>query len=536
MSIAENVALPLREHTDLDDELIGVITRMKLDFVNLLGKEDLLPSELSGGMLKRAAVARAIALDPKLTFMDEPSAGLDPVIAAALDDLIIKLKQSLGMSVIVVTHELESAFKIADRIVVLDRGFIIFSGTPEEIRASDNERIQNLINRVPEEEEFDAELYARKLIGKRSNPIGVKLMKVQSREFVAGSFVLGGLIAFLVIISVLGDFMQRTDAYYTRVNNVSGLKQGAAVIYEGYIIGSVTGITPEPGDEGMSFRVDLDIQKDWRIPETSEASIAAMSLLSAVAIQIRAGTGPALEPGTMIAASKQMNFVDELSETADNIANIAEEHVVPLLNTIDELLSTHGAETLTGVNSLATGLAFEAPQVANLNRVVNSLDALVKSVDPDRLDQAMDDIETILDNSKMASANAVSASETVNGTLLPETASLIENSNVAIQDTRQQVVASLKVIQADMQQITAEITVLLAKSGGVADGAEGLMEQTGQILDTVDGAVQSSNDVIVSSGEQLATIMTRLDRAALNIEEMTSILKNNPGVLITGTE
>ena len=204
-------------------------------------------------------------------------------------------------------------------------------------------------------------------------------MKVQSREFVAGSFVLGGLIAFLVIISVLGDFMQRTDAYYTRVNNVSGLKQGAAVIYEGYIIGSVTGITPEPGDEGMSFRVDLDIQQDWRIPETSEASIAAMSLLSAVAIQIKAGTGPALEPGTMIAASKQMNFVDELSETADNIANIAEEHVVPLLNTIDELLSTHGADTLNGVNSLATGLANEAPQVlANLNRVVNNLDALVK--------------------------------------------------------------------------------------------------------------------------------------------------------------
>ena len=92
MTISENVALPLREHTDLDEDLIQVITRMKLDFVNLLGKDDLLPSELSGGMLKRAAVARAIALDPKLTFMDEPSAGLDPVIAAALDDLIIQLK------------------------------------------------------------------------------------------------------------------------------------------------------------------------------------------------------------------------------------------------------------------------------------------------------------------------------------------------------------------------------------------------------------------------------------------------------------
>ena len=165
MTIAENVALPLREHTDLDEELIQVITRMKLDFVNLLGKDNLLPSELSGGMLKRAAVARAIALDPKLTFMDEPSAGLDPVIAAALDDLIIQLKESLGMSVVVVTHELESAFKIADRIVVLDRGYIIFSGTPDEIKKSDNTRIQNLINRVPEEEEFDAELYAQQLMG-----------------------------------------------------------------------------------------------------------------------------------------------------------------------------------------------------------------------------------------------------------------------------------------------------------------------------------------------------------------------------------
>ena len=97
--------------------------------------------------------------------MDEPSAGLDPVIAAALDDLIIQLKESLGMSVVVVTHELDSAFKIADRIVVLDRGYIIFSGTVDEIKASDNQRIQNLINRIPEEEDFDAELYAQQLIG-----------------------------------------------------------------------------------------------------------------------------------------------------------------------------------------------------------------------------------------------------------------------------------------------------------------------------------------------------------------------------------
>ena len=165
LSVAENVALPLIEHSDLDQQTIDVIVRMKLDFVGLLGKEDLLPSELSGGMLKRVAVARAIALDPRLTFMDEPSAGLDPVVAAALDELIIKLRDSLGMSVAVVTHELESAFKIADRIVVLDRGYIIFSGTVAEIKASTNQRIQNLINRIAEEEEFDPEAHLRRLVG-----------------------------------------------------------------------------------------------------------------------------------------------------------------------------------------------------------------------------------------------------------------------------------------------------------------------------------------------------------------------------------
>lgn len=362
-------------------------------------------------------------------------------------------------------------------------------------------------------------------------------MKSQSKEFMAGSFVLGGLIAFLVIISVLGDFMKRTDPYYTRVSNVSGLKQGAAVIYEGYIIGSVTSITPEPGEEGMAFRIDLDIEKDWRIPETSEASIAAMSLLSAVAIQIKAGSGPALEPGTLITASKQTNFVDELSETADNIATIAEENLVPLLNTIDELLTTHGADTLSGVNTLTTGLAAEAPQVAaNLNRVINNLDTMIKAIDPDRLDAAMGDVETILDNGMQVSENAVTATTTINSTLLPETSALINNGNAAVSDTRDRVISSLEIILTDMQSVSAEISAIVAQAGNVANTTEAAIDRTDQILSNIDATVSNSNSVIISSGEQLATIMTRLDRAALNIEEMTSILKNNPGVLITGTE
>ncbi len=165
MTLAENVALPLREHSRLDEEMIAIVTRMKLDQVDLLGQEKLFPDALSGGMVKRASVARALALDPKLLFFDEPSAGLDPVIAASLDDLIIKIKQALNISIIVVTHELESAFKIADRIVMLDRGYIIFDGSVLEIKASKNERIQNLINRVAEKEEFNPEQHLRRLMG-----------------------------------------------------------------------------------------------------------------------------------------------------------------------------------------------------------------------------------------------------------------------------------------------------------------------------------------------------------------------------------
>ena len=125
MSVAENIQLPLREHTDLDENTIQIMTRIKLDMVNMLPYENLMPSELSGGMSKRAALARAIIMDPKILFFDEPSAGLDPITSAELDELIIMLKETLKMTIIVVTHELESAFAIADRIAILGEGKLI---------------------------------------------------------------------------------------------------------------------------------------------------------------------------------------------------------------------------------------------------------------------------------------------------------------------------------------------------------------------------------------------------------------------------
>ena len=163
LSVGDNIKLPLRQHTDLDEQTISIMTRLKLELMNLAGFEDLMPSELSGGMLKRAGLARAVIMDPKLLFFDEPSAGLDPVTSVELDDLILSLRSAMNMTIVVVTHELESAFKIADRIVILFDGEIVITGTVDEIKACKDERVINLINRTPRDIQIDGEKYLKRL-------------------------------------------------------------------------------------------------------------------------------------------------------------------------------------------------------------------------------------------------------------------------------------------------------------------------------------------------------------------------------------
>src|SRR6201981_2626809 len=150
MTVGENVALPLREHTKLEDSAIKIIVRLKLDQVGVAGFENYMPSQLSGGMKKRAAVARALAMDPEILFFDEPSAGLDPIIAAGVDQLILELKKAFHMTIIVVTHELASAFLIADRMVLIDKGNVVAIGTTEEMRSSAHPRVRQFLDRIAE--------------------------------------------------------------------------------------------------------------------------------------------------------------------------------------------------------------------------------------------------------------------------------------------------------------------------------------------------------------------------------------------------
>ena len=145
MSVADNVALPLREHTELPEQTIEIMVKIKLELVGLRQHADKMPAMLSGGMKKRAGLARAIALDPKILFYDEPSAGLDPVTSAEIDKLIMDLNKKLGVTSVVVTHEMDSAFRIADRMVLLDRGKFIASGTPDEMRNSPDPLVHQFV-------------------------------------------------------------------------------------------------------------------------------------------------------------------------------------------------------------------------------------------------------------------------------------------------------------------------------------------------------------------------------------------------------
>jgi len=150
LTVGENIGLPIKENTNLDDNIIKIMVKMKLELVGLRDFEHLRPGQLSGGMQKRVALARALALDPEVVFFDEPTSGLDPVISAVITKLISDLNRVLGITCIVVTHAVDEAMRIADKIVMLYRGTVLAEGTPQEIRESTDPVVQQFITGSPD--------------------------------------------------------------------------------------------------------------------------------------------------------------------------------------------------------------------------------------------------------------------------------------------------------------------------------------------------------------------------------------------------
>jgi len=145
MTVGDNVSLPLREHTKLDKSVIDIVVKMKLELVGLRGFEDLMPGQLSGGMRKRVGLARAIVMDPEIIFYDEPTAGLDPIVAGVIDKLILDLSKKLSITSVVVTHDMKSVFSIADRVAMLYEGRVLEAGSSDAIKNSINPMVQQFI-------------------------------------------------------------------------------------------------------------------------------------------------------------------------------------------------------------------------------------------------------------------------------------------------------------------------------------------------------------------------------------------------------
>lgn len=181
MTIGENVALPLQEHTDLAPEIIDIQVKMKLELVGLRPHANKLPSQISGGMMKRAGLARAMAMDPKILFYDEPSAGLDPVTSAEIDQLILELTRSFGVTSVVVTHEMDSAFTIADRMVMLDGGRVLMVDTREAF-----DRIRKLSESEAEKLTLDEQIVYQFLRGAANGPITRRRSADDYREDLLG--------------------------------------------------------------------------------------------------------------------------------------------------------------------------------------------------------------------------------------------------------------------------------------------------------------------------------------------------------------
>ena len=166
MTIGDNVSVPLREHTNLEESTIDIMVKIKLELVGLGGFEEYLPAEISGGMKKRAGLARAMAMDPEIIFYDEPSAGLDPIVAAGLDMLIRKMQHTFNLTSVVVTHEMPSVELIADRVCMLNKGQVVGLGTLDELKQSDHPFVKQFFAREPfEEGDSDSSSYHRSLTG-----------------------------------------------------------------------------------------------------------------------------------------------------------------------------------------------------------------------------------------------------------------------------------------------------------------------------------------------------------------------------------
>ena len=368
--------------------------------------------------------------------------------------------------------------------------------------------------------------------------MGVTSMRWKQADFLAGMFVIAGFALILAIIIVVRGQIGAPDKYHTYFKNVAGLRAGAAVVYEGYIVGAVADVTPESGDTGMRFRVNLDVEKDWVIPTDSVAEISAVSLLSANAIQISAGGGAPLAPGSEIRSITAVNVMAEISKTADELTDIAQTHLAPLLGTLREVLDVEGRDALSSMSDLSGALATQTPQImtnietatANMADMTSreNVDSIRRTID--NVEQVSQEVIDIAGNAaevtsgvvRVASGDNISRVETILDRL-DKAAIELESTMLAANRATQRMESAMS--EDNMQMVTEFLGDLRTLQGDI-----------GKIVGTSVETSRNVHTITEFSEDRLDGFLRRMEAAALNIEEMTSRLRDDPSLIIRGSD
>lgn len=376
-------------------------------------------------------------------------------------------------------------------------------------------------------------------------------MKIKSSDFTAGLFVIGGLFAIITMFFVVKGQLNKQDSYYSYFNNVAGLRAGASVVYEGYIIGTVNDITPEATDTGMTFRVDIGVKEGWAIPSDSNAEIAALSLLSAQSIQIIAGTASPLAIGAQIPSRPATNLMAELGRTADQFAQIASTSLVPLLATVDDLLNKEARQALTGLADLSQDVGDGVPALLDsASRTAANLEEASQNVAQISGNDTRQAVSQVLEDVMSASKNVNSASENVK-TASADAGALVTNISEVVTDTWLESVGTtltrIDKSAATLEQISvaalASAQNIESLTGGqtkakimlLLDDIEIIRKNLEIASEAVIVASNNAADLSDISEDRIDAFLQKLENAALNVEEMTARLRDDPSIIIRGS-
>lgn len=356
-------------------------------------------------------------------------------------------------------------------------------------------------------------------------------MRWKHADLMAGFFVLGGAVLIVSIFVIVRGQLGAHDRYHVFFSNVAGLRSGAVVVYEGYTVGSVNSIEPIASEDGMRFKINLDITSGWHIPTDSVAKISAISLLSANAIQITAGTGSRLAVGSEIASIDTVNVMAEISRTADKLTLIAQSHLVPLLDTVRDILDSEGRAALDGVTDLTSEISQQSPQImANMTVASQNIANIANVTNSASITRTLDNVERTSQVALDIAQRTDSVASEMNMTRINAALAHFEQASLDLKATLEianRAVSNIENI-TDNQNAT-RINNVLGDLGETVSAMNEIVASSSQTSRVI-------QDMSMASSDRVEAFLLRMENVSLNLEEMTARIRDNPSLLILGSQ